>query len=72
MTKNVNHPEHYTTGGIECIDAIKAALGSEGFVAHCQACVMKYSWRYKHKGGVEDLQKARVYLTWMIEELSVK
>lgn len=23
----VNHPEHYTQGGIECIDAEKAALG---------------------------------------------
>ena len=72
MTKNVNHPDHYTAGGIECIEAIKAALGSEGFLAYAQGNVLKYSWRYQHKGGVEDLQKARVYLNWMIEELSVK
>ena len=72
MTSNVNHPDHYTAGGIECIDAIKAALGSDGFVAYCQGNLLKYSWRYRHKGGVEDLQKASVYLTWMIEELSVK
>ena len=25
----VNHPSHYTQGDIECIDAIKAALGEE-------------------------------------------
>lgn len=25
---NVNHPEHYTSGGIECIDAIRASLGN--------------------------------------------
>jgi len=65
-------PSHYGTGEVQCITAIKAALGTEGFVAFCQGNVLKYSWRYKHKGGVEDLQKARVYLTWMIEELSVK
>ena len=23
----VNHPSHYTQGGIECIDAMKSALG---------------------------------------------
>lgn len=26
----VNHPAHYTTGDIECIDAIMAALGLMG------------------------------------------
>ena len=25
MIDNVNHPKHYTQGGIECIDALKAA-----------------------------------------------
>ena len=26
MTDNVNHPPHYKTGSVECIDAIKSAL----------------------------------------------
>jgi hypothetical protein len=63
----VNHPEHYTTGGIECIDAIRSSLGDEDFASYCQGNVMKYIWRHRHKGGVEDLKKARVYLNWMIE-----
>ena len=63
----VNHPEHYTTGGIECIDAIRASLGLKEFADYCKGNVMKYIWRYRHKGGVEDLKKARVYLDWMIE-----
>ena len=25
-TDEVNHPSHYTTGGIECIDAMKAMM----------------------------------------------
>lgn len=62
----VNHPSHYTSGGIECIEAIKASLGN-GFADYCKGNVIKYLWRYKLKNGVEDLKKARVYLDWMIE-----
>jgi hypothetical protein len=58
----VNHPPHYTQGDIECIDAIRAALGRDGFVAYCRGNAMKYSWRYRHKGGVEDLHKAEWYI----------
>ena len=32
----VNNPPHYTHGNIECIDAIRAALGKEGFMAFCR------------------------------------
>lgn len=66
---NVNHPAHYVQGGIECIEAIKASLGKEGFAAYCKGNIEKYLWRYEHKNGIEDLKKARVYLNWMIEEL---
>lgn len=62
----VNHPSHYCAGGVECIEGIKAALGDE-FPAYCQGNVLKYVWRWKFKGGVEDLKKAQVYLGWMIE-----
>ena len=61
-------PNHYKQGDIECIDAIRAALGKEGFEAYCIGNVIKYSWRYKHKNGLEDLKKARVYLNWTIEQ----
>lgn len=62
----VSHPSHYTQGGVECIEGIKAALGDE-FPAYCQGNVLKYVWRWRHKAGVEDLRKAQVYLGWMIE-----
>jgi hypothetical protein len=29
MSDNVKHPDHYTSGGIECIDAIRASLGCD-------------------------------------------
>ena len=62
----VNHPSHYCTGGVECIEGIRAALGNE-FPAYCQGNTIKYLWRWRHKGGLEDLKKAQVYLNWMIE-----
>ena len=66
--KTVNHPSHYNQGGVECIDAIRAALGKDGFEAFCIGNVIKYLWRYKHKNGLEDLQKAEVYLNWAMED----
>lgn len=66
---SVNHPEHYTSGGIECIDCIKAALGS-AFIGFLMGNVIKYSYRYKDKNGIEDLKKARWYLDRAIKELT--
>ena len=58
----INHPAHYTQGEIECIDAIRAALGPEGFRAYCRGNVIKYVWRAEHKGKTqEDLEKALWY-----------
>lgn len=66
----VNHPNHYCKGGVECLDAIKAALGDkyEGFLA---GNVLKYVYRYPDKNGVEDCKKARFYLDKLIQELEV-
>lgn len=68
---NVNHPPHYNQGGIECIEAIKAALG-DGFVAYLRGNVIKYLWRCEHKGGIEDLRKAAFYLDRAIKEMGLK
>mgnify|MGYP004511028247 CR=1 FL=1 len=66
----VNHPSHYTQGGIECIDALKAATVSKtGIEAVCTANVIKYLWRYGEKNGIEDVKKARWYIDRLIKEL---
>lgn len=58
----VNHPPHYQ-GKVECIDAIEAALGADGFAAYCRGNAIKYSFRAGRKGPAgEDLAKARWYL----------
>ena len=69
MTDNVQHPAHYTQGGIECIDAIETACaGLTGFEGYCTGNSIKYLWRWKHKGGREDLLKAAWYIDRLLEE----
>lgn len=63
----VNHPSHYTQGGIECIDCIRASMSKDGFEDYCKGNVIKYLHRWRFKGGVQDLKKAKVYLDWLIE-----
>jgi hypothetical protein len=63
----VNHPPHYRQGAVECIDAIRASLGDDGFLAYCQGNAIKYCWRWRHKGGVQDLHKAAWYIAEMIK-----
>ena len=62
---NVNHPEHYKTGGIETIDFIEAKdLG------YHLGNVIKYITRAEHKGNrKEDLLKAQWYLNRAIGKL---
>ena len=63
----VNHPAHYTQGGIECIDAIKAATtGLNGYEGYIVGNVLKYIWRYSSKNGLQDLEKAAWYLQKLI------
>lgn len=61
-------PAHYTSGSIECIDAIRAALTPEEFRGFCKGNVLKYVWRERLKGGATDLQKAEKYLQFLQAE----
>lgn len=68
LSDMVNHPAHYTSGEIECIDAIQSALTVDEFRGYCKAAAMKYIWREKLKGGDEDLRKAQWYLARITED----
>jgi hypothetical protein len=68
----INHPPHYTQGGIECLEAIKASMPYDQFIGYLKGSQLKYVWRYEHKGGVEDLKKANFYLNRLIREIDLK
>lgn len=72
----VNNPPHYQSDtGVECINAIRAALGADGFVAHCRGTAIKYCWRAGAKDPdayAQDLRKAAWYLQRAADELEAK
>ena len=63
MTDNVNHPKHYTKhpSGVECITITE-------HMSFCLGNAIKYLWRADLKNGIEDLEKARWYITREIEK----
>lgn len=67
MFDAVNKPEHYASGDIECIDAIKAQMSPEEYQGYLRGNVVKYMWRWRDKGGVESLCKAQWYLDRLIQ-----
>ncbi len=63
----VDSPPHYTSGDIECIDAIKSALTPEEYTGMLRGNIMKYIWRAGRKGGtLLDYMKAKHYLDRLI------
>lgn len=71
----VNHPSHYTAGGIECIDALESM--ATGYKDPVQAGlawqIVKYIWRCPLKGKpLEDTQKAEFYLRRLIKRLEAQ
>lgn len=68
---NVNSPSHYTTGGIECFDAMRAMLTEEEFIGYLRGNSFKYRWRFRHKNGAEDLKKAEWYERKLLEIIDV-
>ncbi|HAC1835781.1 TPA_asm: DUF3310 domain-containing protein, partial [Listeria monocytogenes] len=62
---NINNPSHYTAGGIETLDYIKAKVSD--YPSYAVGNIFKYVSRYEHKNGIEDLKKAQFYLNDLIE-----
>lgn len=54
--------DHYKNNAIQPIDYIMA-----NGLSFCEGNVVKYVSRWRNKGGVEDLKKARQYLDFLIE-----
>jgi len=66
----VNSPLHYTAGGIETIDYIKAKLTPEEFIGYLKGNVIKYTSRAgKKQDTIQDLEKAQWYMNRQIKEL---
>jgi len=57
MKEDIVKPKRYTQNRLECWDFwLKAGLNP------LVASAVKYVWRYKYKNGLDDLNKAKVFL----------
>ena len=65
----IDNQIHYTVNGIQPIQIMKANMTKEEFRGFLEGNILKYPLRYKHKNGIEDLKKAKTYLTWLIEDI---
>ena len=64
MTNNKISPQHYSKYKIQPIDFIQA-----NELDFAQGNVIKYVIRYKDKNGIEDLQKAKQNIDFLIKYL---
>lgn len=62
---NIN-PDHYKVGGIETIDYIQAKLTPEQYKGYLLGNIIKYTSRFQHKNGAEDLKKSKWYMDRLI------
>jgi hypothetical protein len=64
----VNHPPHYTHGGIETIDYMEAKSTREEFAGHLRLTALKYLSRTGLKDdALKDLKKAQWYVNRLVE-----
>lgn len=63
----VNHPNHYTNRGIECIDEMIQVFGKQVVMDFCLCNVWKYRYRAFAKNGQEDIAKSDWYMKKYLE-----
>ena len=54
---NIKNPPHYANSEIEPIDYI-----IKNKLTYCEGNVVKYITRWRKKGGIDDLKKAKQYI----------
>lgn len=58
----VNHPNHYTNGGMECIDEMILIFGKKAVANFCLCNAWKYRYRALYKNKEEDMKKSHWYI----------
>lgn len=77
----ISSPAHYDLGDFEAKDVVRAAMGDGSYVRDGEdygmspiACfwmgsALKYLLRWRKKGGIVDLRKARQCIDYLLEEV---
>lgn len=68
---NVN-PKHYAGDtSLECIECMRLTFGRKAVYYFCLCNAFKYMWRFQHKNGKEDLNKARWYINYVQHDIEM-
>ena len=66
----VNHPPHYTYGGMETIDIMEAKSTHEEFKGHLKLTAFKYLTRAGHKDSeLQDAKKTQFYVNRWVKTI---
>lgn len=65
--KSTLEPSYYQQNGQDLIDHLSEIFNADMFIGFMTGNVFKYLTRWQQKNGVEDLEKAQVYLNRLIE-----
>lgn len=69
MSDNVHNPKHYQgRNGLEAIEVHRNFMNDEQLTGYHLGNTLKYILRYRQKNGIEDLEKAKVHMDWLIEK----
>ena len=69
-SNEVDSPLHYTVGGFEALEVIKAKLTPEEYRGYCKGNILKYIMRANYKGTHDtDCGKVRYYATELEDAL---
>lgn len=61
--------KHYKKDDIDTIDLIKSRLTPEEYKGFLLGNMYKYLERHKEKGGIDDIEKMKVYAYWYQNEI---
>lgn len=62
------NPVHYVgNNGLQAIEVHRNFMSNEQLQGYHLGNVLKYTMRFQKKNGVEDLEKARKHLDWLID-----
>ena len=69
-SKEIDCPDHYTSGEIECIDAIRSALTHEELIGYLRGQIFRYNWRLNMKDTpLKNAGKANQYMIRLVSEV---
>lgn len=69
MNNMVKHPNHYTQGDIEVIEAMRA-MPKDEYKGYLRGNALKYIFRAGSKDDPkQDLEKAKTYVDWLEDVL---